>query len=55
MQTQTITDVAWGDEFVINGANFIGDTVNYSGTTLTVVDTNGDDGPGSTPVRPSSR
>ena len=25
--TQTITDVAWGDEFVITGANFTGDTV----------------------------
>ena len=46
---QVITDVAWGDEFKINGANFIGDNVNYSGTTLTVVDTNGDDGPGSSP------
>ena len=35
---QVITDVALGDEFVIGGQSFVGDTVNYSGTTLTVVD-----------------
>ncbi len=30
--TQTITDVDWGDEFVITGANFTGDLVNYNDT-----------------------
>ena len=35
--TQTITGVAQGNEFVIGGKNFTGDTVNYSGTTLTVM------------------
>ncbi len=38
--TQTMADVAWGDEFVITGANFTGDTVALSQTTdvLTVTD-----------------
>ncbi len=31
--TQTITDVAWGDEFVVPGANFTGDTVSLDTTT----------------------
>ena len=35
--TQTITDVADGDKFVIGGHTFTGDTVDYSGTTLTVM------------------
>ena len=34
--TQTITDVAWGDEFVIKGLDFTGDTVTLAGTALTV-------------------
>ena len=34
---QTITGVTEGDKFVIVGANFNGDTVDYSGTTLTVM------------------
>lgn len=34
--TQTVKNVAKGDEFVINGANFTGDTVTYSGTTVQV-------------------
>ena len=34
--TQTITGVELGNEFVIGGKNFTGDTVAYSGTTLTV-------------------
>ena len=34
--TQTITDVAWGDEFVVPGANFTGDTVTLTGNVLTV-------------------
>jgi hypothetical protein len=33
---QYISDVDWGDSFVIGGANFTGDTVTYSGNTLTV-------------------
>ena len=38
--TQAITDVAWGDEFIITGANFTGDTVALNQTTdvLTVTD-----------------
>ena len=35
--TQTITGVGLGNEFIIGGHNFTGDTVNYSGTTLTVM------------------
>ena len=35
--TQTITGVGLGNEFVIGGHNFAGDTVDYSGTTLTVM------------------
>ena len=35
---QTITDVAWGDEFVVKGANFTGDTATLVGTALTVKD-----------------
>ncbi len=34
--TQTITDVAWGDEFVITGADFTGDTATLTGNVLTV-------------------
>jgi hypothetical protein len=34
--TQTINGVAFGDEFQFDDANFTGDTVSYSGTTLTV-------------------
>ena len=34
--TQTITGVAWGDQFVIGGANFSGDKATLSGNTLTV-------------------
>jgi hypothetical protein len=34
--SQTITNVAWGDQFVIDGANFTGDTATLTGTTLTV-------------------
>ena len=45
---QKITDVAWGNEFEVTGASFIGDTVNYSGTTVTVVDA-GEVDPGSAP------
>jgi hypothetical protein len=33
---QVITDAAWGDRFVFDGANFTGDTFSYSGTTLIV-------------------
>jgi Hint domain len=34
--TQTITDVAWGDEFVIKGADFTGDTATLVGNVLSV-------------------
>ena len=34
--TQTITDVAWGDEFVVTGADFTGDTATLTGNVLTV-------------------
>ena len=44
-----ITNVAWGNEFVVSGARFIGDTVNYDGTSLEVIDTDGDDGLGNSP------
>ena len=33
---QKITNAAWGNKFVFDGANFSGDTFNYAGTTLTV-------------------
>ena len=36
--TQTITDVAWGDAFVINGLDFTGDTATLTGNVLTVTD-----------------
>ena len=41
--TQVITDVAWGDEFVIKGANFTGDTVTLDANTndLTVRNASG--------------
>ena len=39
--TQTITDVAWGDEFVITGANFTGDTVSLDTTTNDLTVKNG--------------
>ena len=35
--TQRITGVGTGDAFIIDNANFAGDTVTYSGTTLNVV------------------
>jgi hypothetical protein len=34
--TQTITDVAWGDEFIVPGADFTGDTATLTGNVLTV-------------------
>jgi Hint domain len=34
--SQAITNVAWGDEFIIDGANFTGDTATLSGGVLTV-------------------
>ena len=34
--TQTITDVAWGDEFVVTGADFTGDAATLTGNVLTV-------------------
>ncbi len=34
--SQVINNVAWGDSFIIDGANFTGDTATLSGTTLTV-------------------
>ena len=36
--TQTITGVAWGDEFQFDGADFTGDTVTFAGGVLTVKD-----------------
>jgi hypothetical protein len=38
--TQTITGVAWGDEFVIDGATFTGDKVSYNAPTTTLKVTN---------------
>ena len=34
--TQTVTGVDWGDQFIIGGANFTGDTATLSSGTLTV-------------------
>jgi hypothetical protein len=39
--SQTITNVAWGDEFIIDGANFKGDTVTYTKATTTLTVKNG--------------
>ena len=39
--TQTITDVAWGDEFVIKGLDFTGDTVTLDTTTNDLTVKNG--------------
>jgi hypothetical protein len=38
---QTITNAAFGDKFVFDGAKFTGDTFSYSGTTLTATDSSG--------------
>ncbi|HEY2617103.1 MAG TPA: Hint domain-containing protein [Acetobacteraceae bacterium] len=34
--SQVISNVAWGDSFIIDGADFTGDTATLTGTTLTV-------------------
>jgi hypothetical protein len=34
---QNVTNIGTGDEFIVDNANFTGDTVNYSGTTLQVI------------------
>jgi hypothetical protein len=38
---QQFTDVSWGDGFIFDGANFTGDTLSYSGTTITVTNSGG--------------